>query len=98
MRAHYTFHAMPKPHRIASQAHLDEAVAKLRAADKRLHSVVKRVGPMTHRKHREEGFEALVSIMVNQQLSVAAADTIFGRVKAKVAPFTPEQLLSTESE
>jgi DNA-3-methyladenine glycosylase II len=98
MRAHYTFQAMPKPHRIASQAHLDEAVAGLRAADKRLHPVVKRVGPMPHRKRREEGFEALVSIVVNQQLSVAAADTIFGRVKAKVAPFTPEQLLATESE
>jgi DNA-3-methyladenine glycosylase II len=89
---------MPKPHRIASQAHLDDAVKGLRAADKRLHPVIKRVGPLPHRKHREEGFEALVSIVVNQQLSVAAADTIFGRVKDKVAPFTPEQLLATESE
>jgi DNA-3-methyladenine glycosylase II len=94
----YIVSAMPKPHRIASKAQLDEAVARLLAADKRLHPIVKRVGPLPHRKRREEGFEALVSIVVNQQLSVAAADTIFGRVKAKVAPFTPEQLLATESE
>ena len=89
---------MPKPHRIASQAHLDEAIAGLRAADKRLHPVITRVGPMPHRKHREEGFEALISIVVNQQLSVAAADTIFGRVKDKVVPFTPDQVLAAESE
>ena len=89
---------MPKPHRIANQTHLDEAIAGLRAADKRLHPVMKRVGPLPHRKHRDEGFEALVSIVVNQQLSVSAADTIFGRVKDRVTPFTPEQLLATDSE
>ncbi len=35
---------------------------------------------------------------MNQQLSVAAADTIFGRLKEKVAPFTPEQVLAAEAE
>ena len=89
---------MPKPHRIASKAHLDDAVAGLLAADKRLHPVAKRVGPLPHRKRREEGFEALISIVVSQQLSVAAADTIFGRVKDKVVPFTPEQVLAAEAE
>jgi DNA-3-methyladenine glycosylase II len=88
---------MPKPHRIASQAHLDEAIAGLLAADKRLHPVVKRVGKLPHRKRRDEGFVALISIVVSQQLSVAAADTIFGRVKNKVTPFTPEQVLAAEA-
>ncbi len=89
---------MPKPHRIASQAHLDEAIAGLLAADKRLHPVAKRVGPMPHRKRRDEGFEALISIVVSQQLSVAAADTILGRVKEKVSPFTPEQVLAANTD
>ena len=89
---------MPKPHRIASRAHLDNAVAALLAADKRLHPVARRVGPMPHRARREEGFEALISIVVSQQLSIAAADTIFGRVKEKVAPFTPERVLAAETE
>jgi len=89
---------MPKPHRITSKAHLDDAVAGLLAADKRLHPVAKRVGPMPYRARREEGFEALISIVVSQQLSVAAADTIFGRVKAKVVPFEPAQVLAAEAD
>src|ERR1700761_8641128 len=89
---------MTKPHRIATRKHLDDALSGLLAADKRLHPVAERVGPMPFRKRREEGFEALISIVVSQQLSVAAADTIFGRVKAKVAPFTPENVLTAEAE
>ena len=89
---------MPKPHRIASKAHLDEAVAGLLAADKRLHPVAKRVGPMPFRARRSEGFEALISIVVSQQLSVAAGDTIFGRVRARVVPFEPAQVLSADAE
>jgi DNA-3-methyladenine glycosylase II len=88
---------MPKPHRIASKKHLDRAVTELLAADKRLHPVAERVGAMPHRSRREEGFEALVSIVVSQQLSVAAADTIFGRVKARVTPFAPERILAAEA-
>jgi DNA-3-methyladenine glycosylase II len=47
---------------------------------------------------RRHGFEALVEIVVSQQLSVAAADTIFGRVKEKVVPFDPATLLATQAE
>jgi DNA-3-methyladenine glycosylase II len=89
---------MPKPHRIASKAHLDQAVAALLAADARLHPIVRRVGEIPHRSRREEGFEALVGIVVSQQLSVAAADTIFGRVKQKVVPFEPAQVLAADAE
>lgn len=89
---------MAKPHRISTRKHLDQAVSGLLAADKRLHAVAKRVGPMPFRSRREEGFEALISIIVSQQLSVAAADTIFARVKARVAPFEPAQVLAAEAE
>jgi DNA-3-methyladenine glycosylase II len=89
---------MAKPHRIATRAHLDEAMAALLAADGRLHGIAERAGVLPFRKRREEGFEALMSIITNQQLSTAAADTIFARLKAAVAPFTPEQMLAARAE
>ncbi len=89
---------MPKPHRIATKAHLDEAIAGLIAADARFHAISQRVGEMPFVPRRKHGFEALVSIVVSQQLSVAAADTIFGRVKARVVPFGPEQIVAASPE
>jgi DNA-3-methyladenine glycosylase II len=89
---------MAKPHRIATQAHLDEAVAALLAVDDRLHGIAARAGALSFRKRREEGFEALMSIITNQQLSIAAADTIFARLKKAVVPFTPERMLAASAE
>jgi DNA-3-methyladenine glycosylase II len=80
---------MPKPHRITTPTELDQAIAGLIAADARLDAVVKRAGKPPHRHRRKEGFEELLSIVVSQQLSVAAADTIFGRVKQKPKPCAP---------
>jgi DNA-3-methyladenine glycosylase II len=93
----YIFPAMPKPHRIASAAQLDDAIAALIAADKRLHAVIARAGRPGFVPRRRHGFEALVEIVASQQLSVAAADTIFGRVKEKVVPFDPATLLATDA-
>jgi DNA-3-methyladenine glycosylase II len=89
---------MSKPHRISSAVHLEQAVDALIAADKRFHPVVARTGRPQFKPRRKHGFEALVDIVVSQQLSIAAADTIFGRVKEKVSPFTPENLLATPAE
>jgi len=89
---------MPKPHRITTPTDLDQAVAALLAADKRLHAVIERTGHPPHRHRRKEGFEALMEIIVSQQLSTAAADTIFGRIKQKVTPFDPATLLATNAE
>jgi DNA-3-methyladenine glycosylase II len=89
---------MPKPHRVTSAKQLDDAVAALIAADKRLHSVVARAGKPEFKPRRRHGFEALMDIVASQQLSVAAADTIFGRVKEKVVPFDPPTLLATPAD
>src|SRR3569832_672102 len=89
---------MAKPHRIATQAHLDEAIAGLLAADARFHGIAAKAGTIPFRKRREEGFEALMSIITNQQLSVAAADTIYGRLKKAMVPFAPEQMLAASAE
>jgi len=88
---------MTKTHRIASRKHLETALGHL-LTDARLKAVAARIGEIPHRHRRTEGFEALISIVVSQQLSVAAADTIFGRLKTRVAPFTPERVLAAEAE
>ena len=57
--------------------------------------IVKRVGTLPLGA-REEGFEALMSIVASQQLSAAAADTIFGRLKAAIEPFEPDNFLGKD--
>jgi DNA-3-methyladenine glycosylase II len=89
---------MTKPHRISSAKQLDEAVAALIAADKRLAPVLKRAGPPQFVPRRRHGFEALMSIITSQQLSTTAGDTIFGRLREKVVPFDPPTLLATPAE
>jgi DNA-3-methyladenine glycosylase II len=89
---------MPKPHRITTPTDLDHAIAALIAADKRLHAVIERAGKPPHHHRRKDGFEALVEIVVSQQLSTAAADTIFGRLKAVLDPFEPAVVLAADSE
>lgn len=65
-----------------------EAMRVLSDADERLGEVIHEVGPCKLRVHKPgktdalEFFEALVESIVSQQLSVKAADTIYGRVLA----------------
>ena len=89
---------MPKPHRIATRADLDEALVALLEADKRLPAIAKQAGEIPFVPRRKHGFEALISIIASQQLSVAAADTIFSRLKKAVVPFTPERMLAASAE
>lgn len=90
---------MAKPHRISSAQQLDDAIKALIAADIRLKAVIDALKEkpkfVPRRRH---GFEALLEIVASQQLSAAAADTIFGRVKEKVVPFDPATLLATQAE
>jgi DNA-3-methyladenine glycosylase II len=66
----------------------DEAVRTLRSADPRLSAVIDEVGPCrlgaqtSGPFHIPGYFEALVESIVSQQLSVKAADTIYGRLIA----------------
>lgn len=84
---------MTKPKRITSAKHLANGLAELVGADKRLAKIAAIAGPLAFSK-REGGFEALLSIVASQQLSAAAADTIFARLKQCIAPFEPEVLLA----
>lgn len=49
-------------------------------------------------RKRDGGFSGLIAIIMAQQLSVASAAAITTRLRASVAPFTPEQLLATPPE
>jgi DNA-3-methyladenine glycosylase II len=74
------------------------ALEQLRAADPKLGAVIDRVGPYRP-GYRTAGthFDAVVRSIVYQQLSGAAASTIYGRVTAMFGdqPPTPAQLLRT---
>jgi DNA-3-methyladenine glycosylase II len=66
-----------------------EHLAHLAAADPRLSHLCARFAHIQYRL-RPGGFEALLRLIVEQQLSVKAADTILSRVKAGVGELTPQ--------
>jgi DNA-3-methyladenine glycosylase II len=83
--------------RISNRRELDAAIAALAKSDRKLARIAERVGSLSlHR--RKTGFSALAEIVVSQQLSAAAADTIFGRLSLCIVPFDPPTLLSTSEE
>ena len=47
---------------------------------------------------RKEGFEGIISLITEQQLSVASAKAIFKRISILVNPFTPENFLKESDE
>src|SRR5215468_4534110 len=80
----------------------EEAIQFLTSTDKRLGTLIKRVGPCYLKpKKRRSPFQSLVQSVAYQQLNGTAAATILGRVKAlypnKTFP-TPDDLLATPDE
>jgi DNA-3-methyladenine glycosylase II len=69
-----------------SQAHLDDAVAALVRLDPRLAPVLEIAG-MPALRRRAPGFEGLAQIVCGQQLSVASASAIWGRLTSAFTPF-----------
>jgi DNA-3-methyladenine glycosylase II len=78
----------------APEPGLAAALAGLSAADADLARAVATVGPLPDRR-RAPSFETLIRILVDQQLSVAAANAIWSRLATAAAtnPVTPESLL-----
>jgi len=80
----------------------DEAIAKLRRADRTLAQVIKRAGPFTHRPEKMQSpFQALLRAIVYQQLNGKAASTILGRVQdlyPKRGGLKPAAILATPDE
>ena len=79
---------------IDNEADVARALDALLAADPRLVPVAEIAGPLPHRR-RAGGFEGLAAIVTAQQISDAAADSIWARLRATVDPFTPEVFVNT---
>ncbi len=63
---------------------IDRGIRFLTRKDKKLATVIKRVGKLNYRSQRTV-FDALARIIIGQQLSGKAAETIYQRVRAKTA-------------
>ncbi len=80
--------------RIRTRAHIDAGVAYLGDACPHMRQTIAALeGPIPLRT-RKGGFEALLHMIVSQQVSVASATAIWARVEAGVDPLTPETLLA----
>lgn len=72
-------------------------LAALAAADPRLRPLTEQFGHITYRR-REAGFPALLGLIVEQQLSVKAANTIIARLHAGLMEVSPQALLSHDDD
>jgi DNA-3-methyladenine glycosylase II len=82
---------------IETEREIRRALKALLAADPRLVAVAEIAGPLPLRR-RVGGFEGIASIITSQQISIAAAASIWARFTAAVVPFTPEQFLLTSED
>jgi len=65
-----------------SDSRIAAGIRLLKRTDKTIAEVIKQIGPLNHRSKRT-GFEALVRIIIGQQLSGRAAETIYKRLCAQ---------------
>jgi DNA-3-methyladenine glycosylase II len=82
---------------ITCDADLEEGMAALALLQPEWRAVIARTG-LPPLRRRAAGFEALVSIVVGQQLSVASARAVLACVESVLAPLTPERILAATDE
>jgi DNA-3-methyladenine glycosylase II len=82
---------------IHTEADLDGAIARLVDADARFGQVLAFAGRPPLRR-RADGFAGLVSIVVSQQLSVASAAAILGRLTAALDPLDHSAVLRARTD
>jgi DNA-3-methyladenine glycosylase II len=76
-----------------TQDALNDGVARIAKRDRDMARALKRFG-LPELRQRDPGFRALFRAIVGQQVSIAAAAAIWGRVEALCAPMTPESVLA----
>ncbi|MGR3486232.1 MAG: DNA-3-methyladenine glycosylase family protein [Paracoccaceae bacterium] len=81
---------------IETHEDLAEGAAWLRMADPAMGAVIDGLGPLPLRR-KPDGFAQLLSAIVSQQVSTAAAAAIWGRVEA-AGLTTPEAILAADDE
>lgn len=80
-----------KPTQLTEQ-NLAAAAAHLAKRDSDLAAILKRLGPPPLWA-RPPGFATLVKIILEQQVSLASAASMFGKLKTNTMPFTPARML-----
>jgi DNA-3-methyladenine glycosylase II len=88
---------MTKITHISAEVDLDAALAALTAADPRFHAVLAKGGRPPLRR-RADGYAGLAATVVSQQLSVASAAAIWGRIAAAFDPLTPEAIVKARPQ
>ena len=83
---------------IADEASLAAAAERLRAKDPDLVERLTAIGGRPPLRRREPGFAGLAAIIVSQQVSVASASAIFGRLEARIVPLEAAQLAEATEE
>jgi DNA-3-methyladenine glycosylase II len=73
---------------------LSESVAALQALDPETIGLLLDIGGPPPLRRREPGFAGLAAIIVSQQVSVASAAAIFGRLEARLNPLTAAAALA----
>lgn len=77
---------------VLTEATLARAAKTLARRDKDLASILERLGPPPLWARRP-GFSTLVKIILEQQVSLASAASIFARLRSSVVPFHPVRML-----
>jgi DNA-3-methyladenine glycosylase II len=81
---------------IVCEDSLGEAVAALHALDVETIGRLVEIGGPPPLRRRAPGFAGLAAIIVSQQVSVASANAIFGRLESQLAPLSHQTLLAAE--
>ena len=81
---------------IVCEDSLGEAAAALHALDAQVIGRLLEIGGPPPVRRRAPGFAGLAAIIVSQQVSVASANAIFGRLESSFAPLSHETLLAAE--
>jgi DNA-3-methyladenine glycosylase II len=77
---------------------LRQAAERLRAKDAELVDRLIAIGGPPPLRRREPGFAGLAAIIVSQQVSVASATAIFGRLQARVSPLEASEIARTTED
>ena len=76
---------------------LTDGLNHLREVDEDFARALGMIAPLPSRQ-RDMGFEALTRIIIEQQVSLASAAAIWGRVQDDIAPFTPTEFLKRSED
>jgi DNA-3-methyladenine glycosylase II len=81
---------------IDCEAALHAATAGLLAQDREIVKILIEIGGAPPLRRREPGFSGLAAIIVSQQVSVASANAIFGRLEQRLAPLEAASLIAAD--